>query len=64
MSVAAVRLRAIHSGPQPLIMPNVCDPVSARAFADAGFAALATSSSAAQPRNPAAIGRECGIAAQ
>jgi 2-methylisocitrate lyase-like PEP mutase family enzyme len=36
----------MHSGPQPLVLPNVWDPVSARAFADAGFAALATSSSA------------------
>ncbi len=42
----ARRLRAMHSGPQPLILPNVWDPVSARAFADSGFAALATSSSA------------------
>ena len=42
----AVRLRAMHSGPQPLILPNVWDPVSARSFAEAGFAALATSSSA------------------
>jgi len=46
MTTAAARLRAMHSGPQPLILPNVWDPVSARTFADAGFAALATSSSA------------------
>jgi 2-methylisocitrate lyase-like PEP mutase family enzyme len=46
MTTAAARLRAMHSGPQPLILPHVWDPVSARAFADAGFAALATSSSA------------------
>ena len=39
-------LRAMHAGPRPLILPNVWDPVSARAFAEAGFAALATSSSA------------------
>ncbi len=43
---SASRLRAMHSGPQPLILPNVWDPVSARSFAEAGFAALATSSSA------------------
>jgi 2-methylisocitrate lyase-like PEP mutase family enzyme len=43
---AAARLRAMHSGPQPLILPNVWDPESARAFASAGFTALATSSSA------------------
>ena len=46
MSADADRLRAMHAGPQPLILPNVWDPVSARAFADAGFGALATSSSA------------------
>ncbi len=45
-TAAAAGLRAMHSGPQPLVLPNVWDPVSARAFADAGFAALATSSSA------------------
>jgi 2-methylisocitrate lyase-like PEP mutase family enzyme len=42
----ADRLRAMHAGPQPLVLPNAWDPVSARTFADAGFAALATSSSA------------------
>jgi 2-methylisocitrate lyase-like PEP mutase family enzyme len=46
VSAGADRLREMHGGPQPLILPNVWDPVSARAFADAGFAALATSSSA------------------
>jgi 2-methylisocitrate lyase-like PEP mutase family enzyme len=46
MTTNTARLRALHSGPQPLILPNVWDPVSARAFAEAGFAALATSSSA------------------
>src|SRR5262249_60426537 len=39
-------LLAMHAGPQPLILPNVWDPVSARAFAEAGFTALATSSGA------------------
>ena len=39
-------LLAMHAGPRPLILPNVWDPVSARAFAEAGFGALATSSSA------------------
>jgi 2-methylisocitrate lyase-like PEP mutase family enzyme len=42
----ASTLRAMHAGPQPLVLPNVWDPVSARAFAEAGFGALATSSSA------------------
>jgi 2-methylisocitrate lyase-like PEP mutase family enzyme len=43
---AAERLRALHHGSQPLVLPNVWDPVSARVFAGAGFAALATSSGA------------------
>jgi 2-methylisocitrate lyase-like PEP mutase family enzyme len=42
----AARLRAMHTGPQPLILPNIWDAASARSFAEAGFAALATSSSA------------------
>ncbi|HTA01500.1 MAG TPA: isocitrate lyase/phosphoenolpyruvate mutase family protein [Streptosporangiaceae bacterium] len=46
MTTGARRLRAMHAGPQPLILPNVWDPVSARSFAEAGFAAVATSSSA------------------
>jgi 2-methylisocitrate lyase-like PEP mutase family enzyme len=46
MTNAAARLRAMHSGPKPLVLPNVWDPVSARVFTHAGFAALATSSSA------------------
>jgi 2-methylisocitrate lyase-like PEP mutase family enzyme len=46
VSSKADLLRALHAGPQPLVLPNVWDPVSARAFADAGFGALATSSSA------------------
>jgi 2-methylisocitrate lyase-like PEP mutase family enzyme len=37
-------LRDLHAGPRPLILPNVWDPVSAKAFADAGFGVLATSS--------------------
>lgn len=43
---AATRLRAMHHGPQPLILPNVWDAASARCYAEAGFGALATSSSA------------------
>jgi 2-methylisocitrate lyase-like PEP mutase family enzyme len=46
MSSGAERLREMHGGPQPLILPNVWDAVSARAYADAGFTGLATSSSA------------------
>lgn len=43
---AAERLRALHQGPRPLVLPNAWDAVSARAFADAGFEAVATSSAA------------------
>ncbi len=43
---AATRLRAMHHRPQPLILPNVWDASSARSYAEAGFAALATSSGA------------------
>lgn len=45
-AAGAGQLRAQHHGPQPLVLPNVWDAVSARAFADAGFGALATSSAA------------------
>ena len=46
MSADADRLRSMHAGRGALILPNVWDPVSARAFANAGFSALATSSGA------------------
>lgn len=46
MTSGADRLRALHAGPRPLVLPNVWDAASARAFADAGFPALATSSGA------------------
>lgn len=45
----AEAFRALHDRPEPgdpLVLPNVWDAVSARAFADGGFPALATSSSA------------------
>ncbi|WP_112239797.1 isocitrate lyase/PEP mutase family protein [Kribbella monticola] len=38
--------RAMHHGPEPLILPNAWDPVSARVMADAGYRAIATSSGA------------------
>jgi 2-methylisocitrate lyase-like PEP mutase family enzyme len=44
-AAGAERLRAMHHGPRPLVLPNVWDPVSAGSFAKAGFAALATTSS-------------------
>lgn len=42
----AQRLRQLHDGPAPLILPNAWDATSARAVERAGAAALATSSSA------------------
>ena len=41
---AAEQLRALHSGPEPLVLPNAWDAASAKAVAEAGFAALATTS--------------------
>jgi 2-methylisocitrate lyase-like PEP mutase family enzyme len=46
LTAAARRFRAAHHGPRPLVLPNVWDAASAQVFAEAGFAALATSSSA------------------
>ncbi|WP_101255129.1 isocitrate lyase/PEP mutase family protein [Streptomyces barkulensis] len=45
-AVDAFRALHLHHGDAPLVLPNVWDAVSARAFAGAGFPALATSSSA------------------
>ncbi|WP_369880223.1 isocitrate lyase/phosphoenolpyruvate mutase family protein [Kitasatospora sp. CB02891] len=48
-AMSAGEFLALHDRPEPsdpLVLPNVWDAVSARAFADAGFTALATSSSA------------------
>jgi 2-methylisocitrate lyase-like PEP mutase family enzyme len=39
------RFRALHAGPQPLLMPNPWDIGSARLLASLGFQALATTSS-------------------
>src|SRR6516225_7389088 len=41
----ADRFRALHQGPQPLLMPNPWDAGSAKLLAWLGFAALATTSS-------------------
>lgn len=47
MASAAATLRALHHRPgRPVILPNVWDAVSARAFEAAGFPALATASAA------------------
>lgn len=45
-SDAAQRLRELHHAARPLLLPNAWDAASARAFAAAGFPAVATSSSA------------------
>src|SRR5687767_5292761 len=36
--------RSMHAGPGLLVLPNAWDAASARAFEDAGFAAIATTS--------------------
>lgn len=41
----ADRFRALHQGPDPLLLPNPWDVGSARLFASLGFSALATTSS-------------------
>jgi 2-methylisocitrate lyase-like PEP mutase family enzyme len=46
LRVAAERLRALHHGDRPLLLPNAWDSASARAVEAAGFDAVATSSSA------------------
>src|SRR3981081_2808225 len=44
LKAAAEQLRALHSGPEPLVLPNAWDAASAKAVAEAGFAAVATTS--------------------
>lgn len=46
MSALAATLRALHTGPGLLVLPNAWDAASARAVAKAGFPAVATSSGA------------------
>jgi 2-methylisocitrate lyase-like PEP mutase family enzyme len=41
----AQRLRALHHGAEPLVLPNAWDAATARAVVDAGFPAVATTSS-------------------
>jgi 2-methylisocitrate lyase-like PEP mutase family enzyme len=40
----ALRFRALHDGPEVLVLPNAWDVLTARAFADAGFPAVGTTS--------------------
>jgi 2-methylisocitrate lyase-like PEP mutase family enzyme len=44
LAEAAARLRALHTGPEPLVLPNAWDAASARIVAEAGFHAVATTS--------------------
>lgn len=45
LAVLAERLRAMHAGPQPLVLPNAWDVASALAVERAGASAIATTSS-------------------
>jgi 2-methylisocitrate lyase-like PEP mutase family enzyme len=61
MSPAAERFMALHKGSSPLVMANAWDPGSARLFAAAGLAALASTSSghaASLGRLDYAVGRD------
>jgi 2-methylisocitrate lyase-like PEP mutase family enzyme len=42
---AAERLRSLHSGLEPLVLPNAWDAATARAVVEAGFPVVATTSS-------------------
>ena len=44
LAEAAERLRSLHSGPEPLFLPNAWDAATARAVVDAGFPVVATTS--------------------
>lgn len=56
LGAAAARLRALHAGPDVLVLPNAWDGASARAVEAAGFTAVATSSGAVARM----LGREDG----
>jgi 2-methylisocitrate lyase-like PEP mutase family enzyme len=45
LAARAATLRALHHAPEPLVLPNAWDAASARIVADAGFPAVATTSS-------------------
>ena len=45
LAVRAATLRALHHAPEPLVLPNAWDAASARMVAEAGFPAVATTSS-------------------
>jgi 2-methylisocitrate lyase-like PEP mutase family enzyme len=56
LGALAERLRHLHSGPDPLVLPNAWDAATARAVAEAGFPVVATTSSGVS----AALGYEDG----
>jgi 2-methylisocitrate lyase-like PEP mutase family enzyme len=45
LAARAATLRALHHAPEPLLLPNAWDAASARIVAEAGFPAVATTSS-------------------
>jgi len=45
LAQAAARLRELHHGPEPLVLANAWDAASARSVVEAGFSAVATTSS-------------------
>ena len=45
LAAHAATLRALHHAPEPLVLPNAWDAASARIVAEAGFPAVATTSS-------------------
>src|SRR5712692_5375356 len=44
LAEAAERLRALHAGSEPLVLPNAWDAATARAVVEAGFPVVATTS--------------------
>jgi 2-methylisocitrate lyase-like PEP mutase family enzyme len=44
LAEAAERLRSLHTGSEPLVLPNAWDALTARAVVDAGFPVVATTS--------------------
>jgi len=45
LAEAAERLRALHAGSEPLVLPNAWDAATAKAVIEAGFVVVATTSS-------------------
>src|SRR5689334_3317976 len=58
----AEQLRALHHGPEPLLLANVWDAASARAVQEAGFPAVATTSSGVSASLGYADGQQTPVA--